>query len=128
LNRFFNSGKLQVLDAVVIILAVILNPRANRRRRRAAELVLAGHEPSLTVETRPVGAVLAAGGWVVAADDDWAEDMFAKKAGLVWVVWKIASHSIMGGSVIVVPSTGGSLRDAIPFGVHRILCGERSKL
>jgi hypothetical protein len=33
----------------------------------------------------PVGAVLGAGGWVVAADDDWAEDVFARKRD--WLEW-----------------------------------------
>jgi len=48
------------LDAIVIILALILNPRANRRRKRAAELRLVGQEPELTTETSGAGTPLSA--------------------------------------------------------------------
>lgn len=43
-----------VLDAIVIILAVILNPRANRRRKRAAQLAAAGVDNPVT-ETADAG-------------------------------------------------------------------------
>jgi len=37
-----------IFDAVVIVLAMILNPRANRRRKRAAQLAIVGPDNSMT--------------------------------------------------------------------------------
>jgi hypothetical protein len=38
------------------------------------------------------------------------------------------NYGWFGDSSPINPRAGGSLRDPIPFEVHRILCGERFKL